>query len=342
MNLKSTLIAALSLIISVAFSACSESVELDTPAVSSNDSEAIVFRVDNSSSSISRSLPKVFHDFKVAALDGGSRYFDSPLRIFTNDNGVSWTSSSKIYWPVSRPQGWSGLTFVAYVDNNPSGNTFRLTDGTASFAAYEIEEDVHQQTELLYAVAKDIKSDSSAGCVNLWFRNALTPVCFSAQNNNPALDDVEILSIELGGVKGRATYTFPQASTSTKEGYWTMAEEAPFRSYCLSDINVKLGPCGSDGYGEIVDVSNSTRGKENNVMLLIPQTVEDGAFIKVKSRLTLKDIPGETFISEESFPISVEWNEGQVCNYHIVWSDAQTSFDITVADFNEVEISADL
>lgn len=338
MNLKSTLIAALSLIISVAFSACSESVELDTPAVSSNDSEAIVFRVDNSSSSISRSLPKVFHDFKVAALDGESRFFDSPLSVFTNDNGASWTSSSKIYWPASRPKGWSGLTFVAYVDNNPSGNTFRLTDGTASFAEYEIEEDVHQQTELLYAVAKDV----TAGCVDLRFRNALTPVCFSGQNNNPAFEDIEILSIELGGVKGKATYTFPSASTATATGCWTLSADAPFRSYCLSDIDVRLGPCGSDGYGEIVDVSNSTRGKENNVMLLIPQTVEDGAFIKVTSRLTLKDLPGETFISEESFPISVEWNEGQVCNYHIVWSDAQTSFDITVADFNEVEITADL
>lgn len=338
MNLKSSLIAAISFIISVAFSACSESVELDTRAVSSYDSDAIVFSVYNSSSSLSRSLPTVFSDFKVAAFDGGLRYFDAPLSIFTNDNGGSWTSSSKVYWPASRPIGWSGLTFVAYVDNNLSGNTFRLTDGSASFAELEIEADVHKQTELLYAVAKDV----TAGCVDLQFRNALTPVCFSAQNNNPAFEDIEILSIELGGVKGKATYSFPSASTATATGCWTLLADAPFRSYCLSDIDVRLGSCGSYGYGEIVDVSTSTRDKENNVMLLIPQTVEDGAFIKVTSRLTLKDMPGETFISEESFPISVDWNEGQVCNYHIVWSDSQTSFDITVADFNEVNISADL
>lgn len=344
MNRKSFTLATLSLIAATAFTACTANEDLDSAMAASAASDAIVFRVTNASSArtSTRDMETSVTDFKVSALDSGEEYFSTPMSVFSTDNGNSWTSSANTYWPAGRPSDWKGLTFVAYVDQNPYGNSFLLDGGEASFSNYEVASDINDQTDLMYAVASNVRKETSGGSVGLQFRHALSQISFTAQNNSPVYSDIEILSIELGGVKGQGTYTFPQASTNASaRGEWTLSGNAADRSWTMDGLSVSLGSCGDDLNGEKVNVSSATRGSDDNVMYLIPQSVEEGAYIKVKARMTLQDVPGASYETEEIIPISVDWKEGQRYNYNIAWNATPITFDVNVADFREISASAE-
>ncbi|MDE7345477.1 MAG: fimbrillin family protein [Muribaculaceae bacterium] len=251
--------------------------------------------------------------------------------------GGSWTSSDKTYWPADR-----ALTFVAFVDQNPYGNSFEITEGTATFTDYEVPAKVADQTDLMYAVAKDVRKESSRDGVSLRFRHALAQVSFTAQNNSPVYESIEILSIELGGVKGNGTYTFPQTSTSaSSRGEWTIDSNAADRSYTIDNPGVTLGSCGSTCSGEKVSVSGASRSEGDNVMYMIPQETGENAYIKVKARMTLKDVPGASYETEEIIPVSGEWQEGKKYSYNIAWNATPITFDVKVSNFREVSVTAE-
>ncbi|MDE6511458.1 MAG: fimbrillin family protein [Muribaculaceae bacterium] len=340
MNRKSFALAALALLASAAFTACTADEDIESSLAPAAESDAITFCVNNTAARTStRDMETSVTDFKVSATDGANTYFSSPLNVFSTDNGASWTSSSKTSWPASRPADWKGLTFVAYVDRSHNGSSFELNDGTASFTDYTVPADVREQSDLMYAVAKDVRG----GNVGLRFRHALSQITFTAQNNHPAYAGIEIISIELGGVKGHGTYTFPQASTSAAaHGQWTLDENAAPGSYSISNLGVRLAACGADRNGETVTISSTTRSEGDNVMYLIPQQVEEGAYIKVTARMTLQDAPDASYISEEIIPISADWKEGQRYNYNIAWNATPITFDVKVGDFREVSVIADL
>lgn len=338
MNRKSFLAASLP-IIALSLASCSANEDIENSLAASASNDAIVFRVDNAPSArtSTRDIATQVTDFKVSALDGAQAYFSSPVSVFTPDNGSSWTSTSNAYWPADR-----ALTFVAYVDRNPYGNSFRLDGATASFADYEVPADVSDHSDLMYAVAGNVRKESSNGSVGLQFRHALAQVSFSAQNNSPVYSSIEILSVELGGVKGNGSYTFPQTSTSASaRGEWTVDADAADRSFTISNPDVTLGACGSSCQGEKVSLSGSSRGSEENVMYLIPQSVEEGAYIKVKARMTLQDAPGASYVTEEIIPVSIDWKEGQRYSYNIAWNATPITFDVKVSDFREVTASAE-
>lgn len=345
MNRKSFTFAALS-VFAIAFTACTANEDIDQLSDTVVENNAITFQVKNSParSASPRDMSTSVSDFKVSALDGASSYFGStPMSVFSTDNGSSWTSSNKTYWPTGRPADWQGLTFVAYVDQNPTRNSFNLNEGSATFTNYEVPADASKHTDLMYAVAKDVKKESSNGNVSLQFRHALAQISFSAQNNSPVYENIEILSIELGGVKGKGSYSFPEASTSASaRGTWTLDENVADRSFKLEGLGVNLGACDSSLKGEKVAISSTTRSEKENVMMLIPQTVEEGAYIKVKTRMTLAGFPDNSYTSEEIIPISANWKEGQQYNYNIAWNATPINFSVSVSDFREVTVDADL
>ena len=338
MNRKSFNIAALS-ILAFAFSACTADEDINSLETSATpDNNAIVFSVENPSVArvaSSRDMSTSVTDFKVSALDRGADYFSAPMSVFAS--GSSWTASSKTYWPSDR-----ALTFVAFVDRNPNGNSFDISDGTASFANYEVPANVAEQSDLMYAVAKDVSKGSSNGKVSLRFRHSLAQVSFSAQNNSPVYSSIEIISIELGGVKGNGSYSFPKTSTNAdSKGMWTIADNAADRSFTIDNLGVTLGACGSDLKGEKVSISGASRAENDNVMYMIPQVAGENAYIKVKARMTLKDVPGASYEAEQIIPISGEWKEGQRYNYNIAWNATPINFSVKVADFREVTANAE-
>ena len=143
-------------------------------------------------------------------------------------------------------------------------------------------------------------------------------------------------------MKGNGTYTFPQASTSASAaGHWTIDDDASDRSYTIDNIGVTLGSCDASCRGEKVNISGASRAENDNVMYMIPQQAGDNAYIKVRTRMTLKDVPGASYESEETIPLSGDWKEGQRYNYNIAWNATPITFDVKVADFREVTVNAE-
>lgn len=360
MELKSFGMGAMSAL-ALIFSACTANEELEDFNNTLTDSNEIGFRVltsDPTRTAGSNSYSTAVSDFKVTALDEGKNYFGtSPINVFTRDNGNSWTTDNVRYWPLNRPDSWSGLTFVAYVDDACHGDSFRLTDGEASFSGYEVPADVRNQSDLMYAVAKDVRKDSFGGNADLHFRHALSQICFTAQNNNPAYENIEILSIEVGGVKGAGTYKFPTESTiaddsaysrtaSLSKGKWTIDGNAPVACYSLDNLGIGLGAADASCHGDKVSVSNTTSSGSSNVMYLMPQVAQaledgEGAYIKVTTRMTLQGHPDNSFTSEEVIPISVNWKEGQRYTYNITWNAVPITFGVTISDFRDVSVTQD-
>ena len=143
-------------------------------------------------------------------------------------------------------------------------------------------------------------------------------------------------------MKGNGTYTFPQASTSASAaGRWTIDADASDRSYTIDNIGVTLGSCDASCSGEKVNLSGASRAENENVMYMIPQQTPDNAYIKVRTRMTLKDVPGASYESEEVIPLSGDWKEGQRYNYNIAWNATPITFDVKVSNFKEVTATAE-
>lgn len=358
-------------IVAMSMAACSADNELEELSRSGKDDKSapIVFTVQTgnttrAASSYSSNL-RPSH-FSVAAIDGNENYFGArPDFMTSDDDGYTWNSANTRYWPLDRPADWRGLTFYAFVDDSGSDvrsaqSCFDITSGTPMFRGYEVKSDARLQSDLMYAVAKDVKRNSFGGDVRLSFRHALSQICFTAQNNHPLYKDIEILSIEVGGIKGKGDYTFPSKTTETGFarpadgicGQWTIAEDAPDCVFRLSDVNMSLGATDASGRGELINISTpvytEARAADfSNTMYLLPQAAEarekasdaEGAYIKVKARLIPVESSGLSVEEETKYiPISINWKEGQTYIYKISWDATPISYSVTVDDFSDVEV----
>lgn len=340
--------------LAIVFSACTANDEFEEFNSSATDNNVIGFSVKTSDPSRSAGSSFNISDFKVSALDGSDSFFGSaPLSVRSLDNGYSWTSDNKHYWPTNRPDNWKGLTFVAFVEKNSS--SFRLDNGEASFSNYEVPSDVSRQTDLMYAVAKDVRQ--SSGNATLHFRHALSRISFTAQNNNPVYENIEIVSIEVGGIKGKGTYLFPEESTETSamartslqnKGRWTIDDNAQTMTYRMDNLGIDLGAADDNCHGERVDISIRNGQNVENVMYLLPQVAQaieegssEGAYIKVSTRMTLKGHPDSAITSEEIIPIDVNWKEGQDYNYNISWNAVPITFGVTIDGFRDVSVTTE-
>lgn len=208
-------------------------------ACTSNEDIAVPQKADNAIgfSVISQNMTRAANTYgssfapskiKVTAYDGENNYFgttDNIDLLTYSDASKSWTSPKTRYWPKNKDENWAGLTFYAFVDDNDMaysanavanvGSTFELNNGAPQFKDFVVNEDVAKQKDLMYAVTTGVKNtESNKGVVPLHFRHALSQVCFMAQNNDPNLC-ICIESIELHGISGKGTYTFPTSMSTT-------------------------------------------------------------------------------------------------------------------------------
>lgn len=308
--------------------------------------------------------------FKVTAYQGAANYYGGSIdEMSSADGGYSWTSSKTRFWPESSNAGRNSLTFYAFIDNNDNNfragsaaaHSFDMSGAVPMFRDFSVNTDVALQNDLMYAVAKDVsKANSRQGDVTLNFRHALSQICFTAQNNDPTLSEIEITSIEVGGITGKGTYRFPETSTSTLPscsessealGEWTIDRSAAKQSYILSDLSERLGAPAVSGKGMVRNISNPDYVDGQNArrvndfskaMYLIPQKVaacssesaNDGAYFKVK--INASSAVSDTSQSVEVVvPVSVDWKEGCRYVYNLVWEGTTISYDVNIADYED-------
>lgn len=356
----------------IAFTACTADDDYDEFATASSVNNEIGFLVETSNltrsngTDINCATPT---NFMVAALDGTDFFFDpGTLSVSRIADGSPWIANNKHQWPSNPTSGWKGLSFYAYMDGRTGGisrqasDCFSLADG-ASFMDFEVAANPADQADLMYAVAKDIKQSSADGKVSLNFQHALSRISFTAQNNHPLYDEIEILSIELGGVKGNGSYSFPEASTNVAssgytlgsrypQGAWTIDADAANRTFSLKDINVNIGKPGDSGKGEIVDLSAATKSDNSdseNSLFMIPQVAQAltsadaavGAYIKVTAKMVPNFAPDVVQTVEKVIPISVNWKEGKCYTYNIAWDPTPLSFSATIDGYQDVTVTQD-
>lgn len=294
----------------------------------------IGFRVQTDGDARSNDCCKT-ESFSITAYDGVDNYYGGNADLVSSrDNGMTWTSDHRRYWPDNRPADWKGLTFYAC---SQYGNGRMNMDGdTPEIREFKVPDKVEMQHGLMYAVTRDVDVNADDGIVNLNFRNALSEISFTARNQNPEYADIEIISIEVGGIRGEGNYCFPKISSPgasvislqnmAVEGKWSFADDSQDRSYLLSDIKLSLGACGAAGSGVAVPGS----------LMMIPQSVDarsgrssdKGSYFKVTARMTKKgeshaDSPQTYFISEP-----VDWKEGKRYTYDITWTKTFLIFSL--------------
>lgn len=312
------------------------SLESKSTTESESNIKEIGFKVMNPETRATES-PAKFQptQFEITAFDGEMNYYNGGTDLVTSsDKGHTWESNRRRLWPTDRPDDWEGLTFYAYIDGNDdalsrgsrsSTGKFDITSAVPTIRNFEVDNDVSKQRDLMYAVARDVNKKTNGGKVSLHFRHALSRISFKTQNSNPALEDLKVISIELGGVKGKATYYYPESSTeggvavelrSSKEGRWIFGSDATENSYTITEPDQKL--------------------------YLIPQTVDarmlqsdsEGGYIKLTVMKTPKGAmtanPAETVY----LPLSIEWQEGRSYAYTITWKSTVINLSVTATDFD--------
>lgn len=350
MKTNSLTYAAIAILMTLSFSSCTvdedfsdlensaltASKERNAQVNTAENKDVILFKVKSDFDSRSGAEQNNLSKFKITAYEDGFNYYDGMTdEVSTSDNGISWTSEFNRYWPANRPSNWKGLTFYAYAEspskNRTSGENDALVNLDCNYEIpriknYKVKEDVADQKCLMYAVATENLNKE----VNLNFKNALSRVKFTAINNNPNISNIEILSIQLGGIYGEGNFQFPDYAAianksvvfeSDRQGKWTFPEGCQSASYTLKDINLNLGSAGSSN-------SATVHGE----MYLIPQKVEEikdqsaskGSYIKISVKFTSKGSSTPKAPKDLIFPISIDWQEGKTYTYDINWTSAFT------------------
>ncbi len=303
---------------------------------STDNKEEIIFKVKADNASRSKFDQNNLTKFKITAYEDGFNYYDGRTdEVTSTDNGISWNSDCNRYWPLNRPSNWKGLTFYAYAEgqskNRTSDANGAIRNLDCSYAIpiiknFKVNEEVGSQQNLFYAVATENANKE----VNLNFKNALSKVNFTAVNNDPNISNIEILSIELGGVKGEGDFQFPDYAAlanksvvfeSDRQGKWILSEGSRNQSYIINDINLNLGSAGTSNSGAIQEE-----------MHLIPQKAEEiddesssaGGFLKVTVKMTAKGSSMPKAAKELIFPVSIDWQEGKTYTYDINWTSTFT------------------
>lgn len=211
------------------------------------------------------------------------------------------------YWPGNQKK----LTFFAYAPYSDNLSTY-LTVNTMTGAptlSYTVPDDVSKQKDLLVTKhseehpTQDIEGNKNQ-VVNMAFYHALTAVQFKIGGK---MAPCTIKKITVEGVNSKGTYNFSDAS-------WT--GQSTTATYTISP------------YISASDKKNTTftTSENNMLMLLMPQTLPDGA----KITITIND--GGTSDRTLTLPIyGQEWQAGHSVTYTLSTATEDDTYQISVS-----------
>lgn len=241
-------------------------------------------------------------EFTVFAKSSDGKTYINGDKITTEDGNTWVNESGTRFWPNDL-----SLDFYAIVNGTITWNvSAEGNDAPATIVNYEVDPDVANQKDLLYAVKKGQKKGTTAEAtepVTLNFRHALSQVVFQAKNTNENLY-VEISGVKIVNVANMNTFTFPTSDTDNKtlvdddnhDGSFEITDEdyesANWGTWAQLDPDPELGgAAGSTVYpvtfeeeekvkvpgdNTIVNLTNADAGDEfnANALLLLPQTAK--------------------------------------------------------------------
>ena len=126
---------------------------------------------------------------------------NTKLTFYAATDGPKVTVADSWEAPIFKLPSWK-----KDAEDNPIYTGMEIVD-------YEVNDEVAEQRDLLYAVQEVESNPASGGVQTINFRHALSQIEFAAKNENPNIY-VEISGIQLVNVFKKGTYTFPTGSTN--------------------------------------------------------------------------------------------------------------------------------
>ena len=181
--------------------------------------------------------------------------------------GSNWFVGDNTKWPAA-----GTVSFYAYAPYNDA--SFTLNDNNKTIH-YTVPTNVEKQPDFIVANSegKSFSSSSANTPVDLQFSHALTAITFSVSDD---MEKGKINSITIEGVKGEGDYNL-----STNE--WTVSSSS------AASYNVPISAGGLTVGTETVDLA------ANATLMMIPQTLGDGAKVTINITPTDKSAVNLTF-----------------------------------------------
>lgn len=296
--------------------------------------------------------------FTVAAYSPANlQLFKDEVNFTTKDGNKWWYANETHYWPNG------AVDFYAVIDEgldneNKSKFTWILKEDNSAFINkvpdYEVKANVSEQLDFMYAVHKNCKSSDSNGQISLFFKHALSQICFKVENQTE--ETIDIYSITLGGIYGKGDFILPDVTTegsSTTSGDAWSNQNTPTK-YQIGDGKNKISS--EDSYYPFTGYTSSSSGTTNfpkYAMNLIPQSVpaslankpEDlnstekaGAYIIVQTKAFTEDVTTLTEDNSIFIQLPIDWQPGYRYIYNLIFNPGATktimTWNVSVQDFN--------
>lgn len=200
--------------------------------------------------------------------------------------GSNWFVADNAKWPAA-----GTVSFYAYAPYKDA--SFTLNDNNKTIH-YEVPTDVEKQPDFIVAKSegKSFSSSSANTPVDLQFRHALTAITFSVSDD---MEKGKINSITIEGVKGEGDYNL-------SDNKWDLSNSTAAGPYTVS----------FDGEEGKVEGKRVLTGgaNDNKVLMMIPQTLGDGAKVTINITPTDKSAVNLTFDLKDT-----QWVAGNHVTY---------------------------
>ena len=230
--------------------------------------------------------------------------------ITSDDNGATWTYDSPAEWP----ENGDNVSFFAY--SPPGSATVSTASGTPRIS-YTVDPQPSQQKDLLFADQLFDQASSTyvplGRKVNLYFRHALSQICFSACYTGTKAGEVRVTRVTLKNVysTGDAAITTPAdwAVDTEMDDYTLQTGGEGLQNVALSDTPA--------------DIST-----ENGMLYLMPQTVSR-AIDQIIMEVTF-NIDGGELTCTTPLLAPADWLPGKSYKYQIELDD--NAIEVIVID----------
>lgn len=209
--------------------------------------------------------------------------------------GSNWFVAGNKTWPLD-----GSVSFYAYAPYNDPSLQWKGDDKVAQNKTihYKVPENVKEQPDFIVAKSKDksFTSSSANTPVDLQFSHALTAITFSVSDD---MEKGKINSITIEGVKGEGDYDLSDNKSDNK---WDLSKSTATGSYTVS----------FDGEEGKVEGQRALTGgaNDNKVLMMIPQTLGDGAKVTINITPTDKSAVNLTFDLKDT-----QWVAGNHVTY---------------------------
>ena len=235
-----------------------------------------------------------------------------------------WASDVTYYWPKD-----GKLSFAAYSPAECSGEKSYGANGL-TITDFTVDATTANQYDLMYSERSLNRTSSSQlgsgvtatykSGVDIQFKHALSSIKFQAKTSEDYSNTtIRIKKIEISGTKYKGTFTeqVVDGSTYRSTPSWAVRSDLTPNNYVAYE----------DGTGNGITISISDRPVQSNDVILLPQTLPDGAQFTITYTIQSQGSNEITQTATQTIKdLTATWVMGKRYTYTIVFSLNQIFF----------------